>query len=813
MQANAAHQEHAALTAKQYSAAMRNLPAQITDIVTGLASGQPAYMVAIQQGGQLKDMFGGIGGAAKALASVITPTSVAIGAVGLAAGAAAMAFLEGRDDSKRLADALALSGNQAAVTEGQVNGLVLKIAALQNVSTGAVRSAIESVVASGTVGQAAFEPTTRAIVALSKASGQSAQEVAAAFRTIGEDSTEWFAKMNRGIHFLTAEQYNEIVALQEQGHAQEAVRKGMEALAGTLESRLHTSLGGLETMLKKGKDLWDQFWNAAKGLGRPETAEERLKRLKAALAEATPNPNAGPLEKLWNWGGVFDDGSEQRRRQATLQREIDLAENSAGLEASALAARSALQAKADEAALRASRANVDAQLAIEQAAFAAGAAQHKVALDARKIQIERAYDLYQIDAKEYSKEIIAIERQRIADEEKLAAEAVAVEERRVAKTTLEREQRDAAVAAARARLAQASAQRQVLQAKIDARAFDPKPRESREDAQDAFMRAERASANAGFDAGAIPGLRWLGAQRDAGREQAKALEEQNRRLNAELIRDDRERGQALIVLEEQELKQRLNLQYLGIDERKRAEDELAQWRVLRERQLSEQLKPEWQRQVESWSDATHLMRDVFNDTITASLREGEQAWVRFTTTGSLSIHSLGRAIEEEVARYAYRKFVSLMFKLLPSTFGSFGFGTGLGYGSQDYALFLHGGGVVGVDRAARAANVNPADWASAPRLHQGLGFDEFRAVLKRGESVLTPGQMAQLGPAGGASLTVNVINQTGTPMQATQQRGANGSYEVILTAAEEYMADRLASGTGALSRAGENRYGWRPKLS
>src|SRR5690606_7533567 len=44
------------MSAKQTAFAMRQLPAQITDIVTGLVSGQPAYMVAVQQGGQLRDM-------------------------------------------------------------------------------------------------------------------------------------------------------------------------------------------------------------------------------------------------------------------------------------------------------------------------------------------------------------------------------------------------------------------------------------------------------------------------------------------------------------------------------------------------------------------------------------------------------------------------------------------------------------------------------------------------------------------------------------------------------------------------------------
>ncbi|MFN7050230.1 phage tail length tape measure family protein, partial [Proteus mirabilis] len=46
------------MTIGQYRNAMRHLPAQMTDIVTSLASGMPVWMVMIQQGGQIKDSFG-----------------------------------------------------------------------------------------------------------------------------------------------------------------------------------------------------------------------------------------------------------------------------------------------------------------------------------------------------------------------------------------------------------------------------------------------------------------------------------------------------------------------------------------------------------------------------------------------------------------------------------------------------------------------------------------------------------------------------------------------------------------------------------
>lgn len=48
------------ISAGQYSQAMRMLPVQLTDVAVSLSSGMPLWMVAIQQGSQIKDSFGGI---------------------------------------------------------------------------------------------------------------------------------------------------------------------------------------------------------------------------------------------------------------------------------------------------------------------------------------------------------------------------------------------------------------------------------------------------------------------------------------------------------------------------------------------------------------------------------------------------------------------------------------------------------------------------------------------------------------------------------------------------------------------------------
>jgi len=57
----------AGISVGQYSAAIGMLPAQLTDIATQLAGGQSPFLIMLQQGGQIKDSFGGFGAMFQAL--------------------------------------------------------------------------------------------------------------------------------------------------------------------------------------------------------------------------------------------------------------------------------------------------------------------------------------------------------------------------------------------------------------------------------------------------------------------------------------------------------------------------------------------------------------------------------------------------------------------------------------------------------------------------------------------------------------------------------------------------------------------------
>src|SRR5574337_352329 len=154
-------------SAKEMQFAMRGLPAQITDITVGLASGQRPLMVLLQQGGQLKDMFGGIGPAAKALGSsllgLINPFTV----TAAAAGALLLAWKHGSDEAVAYNKAIITTGNYAGITAGQIGELAKSIKGSTDATQHAASAALAQVVSSGKFAGAQIENVGRAAVAMS----------------------------------------------------------------------------------------------------------------------------------------------------------------------------------------------------------------------------------------------------------------------------------------------------------------------------------------------------------------------------------------------------------------------------------------------------------------------------------------------------------------------------------------------------------------------------------------------------------------------------------------------------------------------
>lgn len=107
----------AGISVGQYSAAMRTLPAQFTDIATQLAGGQSPFLILLQQGGQIKDQFGSVKGALTGVGSYVmglaSPFTISAAAVALLTYAIYQNRKEIDEASKLTTSSLGASGDAA----------------------------------------------------------------------------------------------------------------------------------------------------------------------------------------------------------------------------------------------------------------------------------------------------------------------------------------------------------------------------------------------------------------------------------------------------------------------------------------------------------------------------------------------------------------------------------------------------------------------------------------------------------------------------------------------------------------------------
>lgn len=267
------------MSAAATAAAMRNVPAQFTDIVVSLQAGQSPMTVFMQQGGQLKDMFGGAGNAAKALGSyvlgLVSPLSVGAAAVGVLA----YAYYQGTQDVKEFHRQLQLTGGYAGITIGQYQAMAEALSKNTNATIGTAKETLQGVIATGKYTEETLHSVSTAVINFSSKSGQSTDEVIKMFDKMTDGVGKWALETNKQYHFLTAAQYAQIAALEEQGKTSDAVKVAMSALNSLVPS--HTeNIGALEKAWRGVAKATSSFWNDLKNIGADETAEQRIKKLK-----------------------------------------------------------------------------------------------------------------------------------------------------------------------------------------------------------------------------------------------------------------------------------------------------------------------------------------------------------------------------------------------------------------------------------------------------------------------------------------------------------------------------------------------------
>ncbi|OTE34299.1 phage tail tape measure protein, partial [Escherichia coli] len=309
--------QKAGISVGQYKAAMRTLPAQFTDIATQLAGGQNPWLILLQQGGQVKDSFGGMIPMFRGLAGAITLPMVGVTSLAVATGALVYAWYQGDSTLSAFNKTLVLSGNQSGLTAdrmltlsraGQAAGLTFNQAS----------ESLAALVNAGVRGGEQFDAINQSVARFASASGVEVDKVAEAFGKLTTDPTSGLIAMARQFRNVTAEQIAYVAQLQRSGDEAGALQAANDiATKGFDEQtrRLKENMGTLETWADKTGKAFKSMWDAILDIGRPESSADMLASAQKAFDEA---------DKKWQW---YQSRSQRRGKTSSFRANLQGAWN------------------------------------------------------------------------------------------------------------------------------------------------------------------------------------------------------------------------------------------------------------------------------------------------------------------------------------------------------------------------------------------------------------------------------------------------------------------------------------------------------
>ncbi|KQN46633.1 hypothetical protein ASE93_15335 [Serratia sp. Leaf50] len=302
----------AGISVGQYKAAMRTLPAQFTDIATQLAGGQSPWLILLQQGGQIKDSFGGLRPTFSALMGTINPVMVGVAGLTVAVGALAYSFYTGQAVTSEFNKSLILTGDRAGQT---ANNLLFIAEAMDKNGTSFTSSkdALMALAKAGANLGTSYQGVATDIANLSDATGTKVEQLAAVFGKITSDPESGLKAMAQQYGNVTAQQLDYVKSLQDAGkytdalsYANGVVAQGFRSMASDIKN----DMGSLETTADAVGDAFKSMWNGLLSIGRAQS-------LQSQLSDAT--------DKLYDLDKALRNSSAQGQQRLGLETARDQA--------------------------------------------------------------------------------------------------------------------------------------------------------------------------------------------------------------------------------------------------------------------------------------------------------------------------------------------------------------------------------------------------------------------------------------------------------------------------------------------------------
>ncbi|KZP69585.1 phage tail tape measure protein [Enterobacter hormaechei] len=233
----------AGISVGQYSAAMRTLPAQFTDIATQLAGGQSPFLILLQQGGQIKDQFGSVQGALsgvgeyiRSMAGMINPTTIALGGLIGTIGLLAAAAYNSSEQFDQVARSVIMMGGAGFASMQQLNEAAEEVAGKTNTSISSTVDTLVTLNDTGKYTASQMKQIATTITLMGKA-GNDTKTAMADFGKIVSDPVKGLANLNEQYGFVDEAMIKHIIQLRKQKGEQAAVTEAINLFAGVMAKR------------------------------------------------------------------------------------------------------------------------------------------------------------------------------------------------------------------------------------------------------------------------------------------------------------------------------------------------------------------------------------------------------------------------------------------------------------------------------------------------------------------------------------------------------------------------------------------------
>ncbi|MBR1070009.1 phage tail length tape measure family protein [Bradyrhizobium liaoningense] len=287
----------AATGGRVLSGEMANLGYQVNDVVTGLMLGQPLFMIAAQQGGQVYQIFSRskasvgefAGSYLSSLTSMVTPTRAVFGGIAAVVTTAAIALNSYLDKQHQVSMSLLGSGRGSGASAAGINGIANAAATPNGLSVSEAREFASSLVQTGKIANDNLLPIVQIGKDITRIYGIDATEAAKMLADAFADPEKGATELNNRLGFLDAglkRNIDNLVAQNKLFDAQKALLAGVKSGLTGVSEAVSTSSTVWTVLGNAVSNAWDATGAfIAKQIGLTDSLEEKIARARQNLDE------------------------------------------------------------------------------------------------------------------------------------------------------------------------------------------------------------------------------------------------------------------------------------------------------------------------------------------------------------------------------------------------------------------------------------------------------------------------------------------------------------------------------------------------